>query len=98
MEISHRRQSPPPVVNTIHINRGGVKNQKANATELGITIMPDAQATDAQAKVTVHKLESGKSGWRWRRGGGKRKSKKKKSKKKKSKKKKSKKKKTKRKR
>ena len=75
---------------------GGVKNQKANATELGITIMPDAQATDAQ--VTVHKLESGKSGWRWRRGGGKRKSKKKKSKKKKSKKKKSKKKKTKRKR
>ena len=70
---------------------GGVKNQKkANATELGITIMPDAQATDAQAKVTVHKLESEKSGWRRRRGGGKRKSKKKKSKKKKSKKKKTK--------
>ena len=59
---------------------GGVKNQKANATELGITIMPDAQATDAQA--IVHKLESEKSGWLWRRGGGKRKSKKKKSKKK----------------
>jgi hypothetical protein len=62
---------------------GGVKNQKkANATELGITIATDAQATEAHA--TVHKLESE------RRAGGKRKSKKKKSKKKKSKKKKTK--------
>jgi hypothetical protein len=69
---------------------GGVKNQKANATELGIQIVTDAQATDAQAtdaqatdaQAIVHKLESEKSGWLWRRGGGKRKSKKKKSKKK----------------
>jgi ankyrin repeat protein len=53
-----------------------------SAADLGITIMPEAQATDAQATDTVYHLESE------RRGGGKRKSKKKKSKKKKSKKKK----------